>query len=29
MDKFEEKEIMKKRTVTKNNGCDWYDWLIH
>ena len=25
MDKFEEKEMMKKRSFAKN---DWYNWLI-
>ena len=26
MDKFEEKDMMKKSRFTKNT---WYDWLIH
>ena len=26
MDKFEEKEMIKKKLFTKNT---WYDWLIH
>ena len=27
MDKFEKKELPKKRTFTKNTWYDWYDWL--
>ena len=26
MDKFEEKEMMKKRTLSENA---WYDWLVN
>ena len=29
MDKFEEKEITKKRTFAKKAWQDWYDWLIN
>ena len=29
MDKFEKKELTKKRTFTKNTWYDWYDWLIN
>ena len=29
MDKFEKKELTKKRTFTKNTWWDWYDWLIN
>ena len=29
MDKFEKKELTKKRTFTKNTWYDWYDWLIY
>ena len=29
MDKFEEKELIKKRTFTKNTWFDWCDWLIN
>ena len=29
MDKFEIKELVKKRTFTKNTCYDWYDWLIN
>ena len=28
MDKFEKKELTKKRTFTKNIWYDWYNWLI-
>ena len=28
MNKFEKKELTKKRTCTKNTWYDWYDWLI-
>ena len=28
MDKFEKKELTKKRTFTKNTWYYWYDWLI-
>ena len=27
MDKFEKKELPKKRAFTKNTWYDWYDWL--
>ena len=27
--KFEKKELTKKRTLTKNTWYDWYDWLIN
>ena len=29
MDKFEKKELTKKRRFTKNTSTDWYDWLIN
>ena len=29
MDRFEEKEIMWKRTLTKNTWYGWYDWLMN
>ena len=29
MDKFEEKELTKKRTCAKNTRYDWYDWLLN
>ena len=29
MDKFEKKELTKKRTLTKNTWYNWYDWLIN
>ena len=27
--KKKEKEIMKKRTITKNTCYNWYDWLAN
>ena len=29
MYKLEEKEIMKKRTITKNTWYDWYNYLMN
>ena len=29
MDKFEQKEMMKKRPLSKNLWNDWYDWLLN
>ena len=29
IDKFEKKELTKKRTFTKNTWYDCYDWLIN
>ena len=29
MDKFEIKELKKRRTFTKNTWYDWYGWLIN
>ena len=29
MDKFEQKEMMKKRSFTKNIWNNWYNWLIN
>ena len=29
MDKFKEKEMMKKKTFEKNCWYNWYDWLIN
>ena len=29
MDKFEKKELTKKRTFAKNTRYDWYDWIIN
>ena len=29
MDKFEKKELTKKRTFTKNTWYDWYYWLTN
>ena len=28
IDKFEKKELTKKKTFTKNTSYDWYNWLI-
>ena len=29
MDKFEKKELTKKKTFTENTWYDWCDWLIN
>ena len=29
MDKFQKKELTKKRTFTKKTWYNWYDWLIN